>query len=74
MGNFVGQVYDLDYIANADWCQALLRNAADSVAVVTKDQRAVTILATAMSMQRDAEVEYQPGPPNELTRAKLNLG
>lgn len=76
MPSYIGRVYDLDFIAANDWCQALIRKDQTSlnIVVVTSDHRIQTILETSMIMSRDVEVSYEEGPPNKLIREKLNLG
>ena len=76
MPSYTGQVYDLDFIAANDACQALIRKdkTSPNIVVITSDHRMQTILETSMIMSRDIEATYEEGPPNKLTRAKLNIG
>jgi hypothetical protein len=69
-----GRVYDLDFIAASDWCQALIRDGQSDVAVVTSDHRAQTILETAMALNQNVEVTYEDDDPKRIVRVKLNLG
>jgi hypothetical protein len=76
MATFTGEVYDIDYIENNNWCQFLLRNKEEpmNIVVVTDSHKMQTILETAMAMRQMAEVTFDEKEPKKLTRVKLNIG
>ena len=76
MGQFTGEVYDIDYISGNGWCQILMRNDDEpqNVVVVTDKHQIQTILETAMLMKLMAEVAFEDKEPHYITRAKVNNG
>jgi hypothetical protein len=74
MKNFVGYVGDLDFIANLDWCQVILRGDKDDLVAITKEPRMQTLLELAFATGKYAQVEYdETQKPNVLTRVKVNV-
>jgi hypothetical protein len=70
---FTGRVDDLDFIANSDWCQAILRDQrGQQLVAVTKEPRMQTLLELAFSTGWNAEVYYSGDNPKVLTRVKVN--
>ena len=70
---FTGRVDDLDFIANLDWCQVILRNEqGNQLAAVTKDHRMQTLLELAFATGKFAEVSFKDDNPKVLTRVKVN--
>ena len=73
MGTVQGFVDDLDFIANLEWCQAILRKDGEQLVAVTKEPRMQSLLELAFATRKYAEVTYDEGSPNVLTRVKVNL-
>ncbi|MFO0876100.1 MAG: hypothetical protein U0840_01905 [Gemmataceae bacterium] len=73
MGTFQGYVDDLDFIVNLDWCQAILRKDGEQLVAVTKEPRMQALLELAFTTRKYAEVSYEEGSPNKLTRVKVNV-
>jgi hypothetical protein len=74
--SYTGKVYDLDFIENNAWCQALLRSANEenTLVVTTQEIRMQSILETSMILSAEVTVEFEGKNPSKLTRVKLNLG
>jgi hypothetical protein len=73
MGTFQGTVDDLDFIANAGWCQAILRKGRQELVAVTTEPRMQSLLELAFATRKYADVSYDEGTPNALTRVKVNI-
>ncbi len=73
MGTFLGYVDDLDFINNLGWCQAILRKDDVQLVAVTKEPRMQSLLELAFATRKYAEVSYDEGNPNVLTRVKVNV-
>lgn len=74
MGTFSGFVGDLDFIANSDWCQVIIRSDNDQLVAVTKEHRMQTLLELAFATRKYAEVAYdETQQPHVLTRVKVNV-
>lgn len=67
-----GRIYDLDYLSNQGWVQVLIDD--HGPAMVTKDQKAISILCTAF-LSTDSnlvEIVTDNNEPENIVRVKLN--
>jgi hypothetical protein len=71
--NFVGTVYDLDYLGNQGWTQALLKTARGQTDLVatTKSEILQDVLEAGILNAAPVSVTYRPGEPAELHSASL---
>jgi hypothetical protein len=62
MANFVGKVYDLDFISAQGSCQVLMTDGRDELIARTADQRVQSFLQTAFSIgSLETSVDYIDG-------------
>jgi hypothetical protein len=73
--NFVGTVYDLDYLGNQGWTQALLKTATGQTDLVatTKSEILQAVLEAGILNATSVSVTYRAGEPAELHSATLRL-
>jgi hypothetical protein len=71
--NFVGTVYDLDYLGNQGWTQALLKTATGQtdLAATTKSEILQAVLEAGILNATSVSVTYRAGEPAELHSATL---
>jgi len=63
-----GEVYDLDYIQNLNWCQVLIRQPVDGFIGFVRDDRLQSPLETAMQLAVPVTVYHDDAKPKRIYR------
>jgi hypothetical protein len=76
MGNFVGRVYDVDFIPAVGWCQVLMTNEQESLIARTVDERIQSLIETGfITGSNKTSVDYlDKEGPKWITGVKLKAG
>lgn len=73
MGNFVGRIYDVDFIPAVGWCQALMTNGREQLIARTVDERIQALIETGfITGSEKTSVDYlDKADPKWITGIKL---
>lgn len=71
MPSTTGEIYDLDYLQNLNWCQVLLRDPLGGFIGFVRDERLLAPLATAMQLGIPVTVHHDDAQPKRIDRVTL---